>query len=633
MAYTADLYSILVGYVDKNNSPYIEVNTILDYLAKSARPLSLSNPDWKKWEDQVEREENFWSELSALIENGRCERITSGGNIFIYMPHYCIRLLEKIYTDPDEDASSPFPSENSLGFVVPENQAVFLNSDKDLIGMLDDAIQADIPIIKIAFSEGFGSALVLSKMLPRRMAEVALLKIREYLRRSGNKEYALRKLALLLKCNENYLQDLLEQIVAKPIDAFSEIERGRDLASHFWAHFSYLVKNDIRKKAEILSMDIAAFQAFSIISAISGYYKARAVKLVEAENALKEVEANLAKPPYFYTMDQIIKFTGPKGETLLGQFSTDQLENWIKSKATESKNGELPELFILPGTAKNARSFVLKEKMLPLVLRLLVEAQVQVKNAIFKRWSTLLLEFEREPAMESEKEFEKFLPKITEKQCPMLMSILMDPRIILIAEEQERKSVAISAKLFNKGQLLPYSVLLLLRRRDLLYDAKRTLPFWYTIPLIANIIFFFKGIFGQGKPGGSGRDGSDDSRISAGKNLPEDIKAAAKELSYSLTPVGNTHDQYMRELQDRWCLLLDKQARDHLVEDVHALARDNVRHAIKVNKHFRPSYDSVRQIAWNVVSLNTTLSTLSTKDALLLYLELYILDLLGNVRQ
>ena len=169
------------------------------------------------------------------------------------MPHHCIRTLEHLYQDPDEDTTKPYPSEQSLGYTIPGSQMVFLNSDKDLIGMMDDAIQSDVPLVKIAFSEGYGSALILTKMLPRRIAEISLLKIREYLRRSGNREYALRKLAVLLKCNEAYLHDLLDQIIAKPMDAFAEIERAKDLAGHFWAHFSYLVKTDIRKKAEILS--------------------------------------------------------------------------------------------------------------------------------------------------------------------------------------------------------------------------------------------------------------------------------------------------------------------------------------------------------------------------------------------
>ena len=628
----ADLYSILLNYSNKFKSPYVEVQAFLDYLGRSAPTLALAYNDWRKWVDARDREDNFWTELEELINEGKCERLLESDRITVYLPHFHQSILENVYLKANVDAGLPFPNESSLGITIPENHVIQMNSTNELLSSLYDATSSEYPMVRIIFSDGFGSGLVLSSMVPRRLMEIAIIKIRDYLGRPKNKEYAIRRLTVLLKCKEAYLQGIIDQINTKLTETCSDIEAGKGFANLFWRHFSTMVKADVMKKVERLASDIAAYQAFSIIETINAYYQSMEKKRQEVEDALNHIEENLAKPPYFFTMGQILKFTDANGHQLLGQYSTKELEKWLWDKITESKDNELPVLFLLSGTAKGEKTFVLKEKMLPLCFRLMIEGQGQVKNAILRRWKALLSDYAKEPAMDNDKEFELLLPKIMEKTCPFLLNLLSDPRLLLISQEMEKKPAPLPAKIYEKGLILPYSTLLTVRRSDILSEAKLSLSIWYSFPLVFAIASFFKWMFSGGRSSKVPDDPENDNKLPIGKHRSEEIRIAAKEMSASLTPLGQTQDQYLEDLEGRWCQLLDKQARENLVADVQALARDTLRHAMKTQKNFRPTHDSIRQIAWNVVNLNQTLSTLSKKEALFIYLEVYVLRLIENMR-
>ena len=276
MVQGADLYSILVAYSKKINSPYIDIAAFLDYLGKAAKVYAKDNPAWKKW--QQERTVKFWSEISAIAEGGKCELLPDSENGRIYMSAYYPEKLIDIYKLSDENADMPFPNEDSIKIVLPENQIKHLNAEYDLYTILADPKKAEAPILKLIFPDNFGSALVLSSMIPRQLAEAAIIKIRNYLRRHGNKEYIFHKLTATLQGKESFLKDQLDQIIIRPIDLYRAIEEAKELTSAFWAHLCVLVKNDIKKKKERLLVDIATFQAIHIIEVINGHFRTIALK-------------------------------------------------------------------------------------------------------------------------------------------------------------------------------------------------------------------------------------------------------------------------------------------------------------------------------------------------------------------
>jgi len=633
MTHKTDLYPILVSYANKNNSPFIEINAFLDFLGKYAKKLSEEEPGWRKW--LIDTPVKFWTEMSTLVESDMCELLTDTDDGRIYMPYFYLEVLKKSYLKAEEDAHLPFPCEESLKITLPENQTKLLSSEFDMVTYLERPQTQDVPIIKINFHEECGSALVLASMIPRRITEVAILKLRNYLRKSGNMEYAIHKLAPQLPGKDTYLQEYINQILLRPLECYNAIQEGGEFAILFWAHFSILIKNDVRKKQELLSEDIAAFQSMSIIEGVCEYFKSLAVKKREADLAFKSLEKHLSKPPYLYSIDKILKFTNQKGVLLLGQYSQKDLETWLREKTTKSVDNQLPELLIV-NSSPDGHLYLLKDKMLALCSKLLAEGRIKVKEEITKHWRKLLLEFRREPAMENDDEFEKALVKITGKLCPTLTIILDDPKLYLVYDEMEHNESGVppTIKFFNKGQLLPLSVLLFIRRKEILMDAKLVLPFWYSLPIITPIIAFFLSISRKKKVVKLHTDSIVDEEHGSvvGKDHAREIRETAGELEFIMVPSGFTLDSYLEDLESRWSRLIDQQARENLVEDVNSLIRDNLRRNLKLQKNYMFNRDVIHQMAVNIITRTPTLAVLSGREFLILYAEFYLIKLLQNIK-
>ena len=496
IAQKADLYSILTSYAAKNNSPYIEINSFVNFLEWSALKNADENPQWQKWKEGAKTKLD--SELSALAEEGKCELLYDTPDGRIYMPYYCKDLLRQYYKTIDDKSEMPFPSEESLGMIIPESQLTSLGSGSQFISLIENLEKSrereirESSIIRINFPDEAGSALMLSEIMPKKLIESCLLKFSSYIRQYGNKEYTLGKLLSQLPGSEPTLKDFLNKIQLRPLDCYNSLTEGGDFSYIFWAHFCILIKSDIKKKKDRLSGDLSVLQGVYIIESLNGYYKSRAVKAKEKEAAFKRLEFNLGKPNYIYTMDQIVKFTNSKGMPLLGQYTREELAEYLKKKATESAANMLPDLLILTAPG-NVKYFIQKNRMLLLCARLLFEAKDKIKKAITKEWLYIIKNYESEPAMENDKEFENTLGRSIEKLCPDLSVLLNDPKLLLVYDELgQAQDMPGGAGIFEKGTLVPYSSMLAIKRKDILYDVHLHLPLWYSMSAVVAIIKFFK---------------------------------------------------------------------------------------------------------------------------------------------
>ena len=624
-----DLYSILEFYADKINSPFITVTSLLEFLEQLSKKQPGENSVWYSW--VKDRAMKFWSEISNLTGAGKCQLITSGEVNQIYMPSFFLELLEKAYGGTDDITDVPFLSEESLKVKLPETDVITLASEYELLSILEGSGDSGVKILKIIFPDDFGSALVLKDLIPRRLSEMALAKIRNYLLRSENKDYALHKLTAQMQGREVYLREVLDKLVKEPLLLYMDIELGGDLSYLFWAHFSALVKTDIKKKRERLPMDIAAYQSVFILEAVTKYFKDLAVKSRESETAFNNLESHLNKAPFLYSMSEILKFNNSKGEPLLGKFTHSDLEGWLRKKTTESPDGKLPPLVVMPGPNKNDQYFISKEKIPSLCARYLTDARLLVKDAVTKRWTRLILEYEKEPAMENDPAFEKFLLKYVERLCPDLLDMLRNSKVVLVYQEldQDVNVVPFSARVFDQGRLLPYSFILKIFRKDLLRDIKLSVPFWYSIPILVGILGFFSKL---GKKTNTGGDENDEPEVQQEKAHSVDLRSAAKALEASMIPQGYAPEDYLSKLEDRWSKLIDPRARKNLVDDVNNLVRDYMRGNLKLQKQFRPSRETINQMATELVRRNHALSSLTEKDSLILYLELQMIKFLKNYR-
>ncbi|MDR0623054.1 MAG: hypothetical protein LBG10_01320 [Treponema sp.] len=630
MAQATDLYYILRAYANKNNSPYINIEKFIDFLETYSNRKAPEQPEWIRWTQDTGLK--FWSEMAGLAESGKCVLMADTPEGRIYMPYYYMDLLTEAYRSIDDVADMPFPSDESLHITLPEDQVRVMNMDSDLAPFFEkneknaEARESQPAIIKLIFPDRYGSALILASMIPRRLMEAALLKVRHYLRSHSNKEYALHKLSPQLQGKERYLREILDQILIRPLDCITAMESFGDFAWLFWAHFCSLIKNDIKKKKETLAEDMAAIQAAYIIEICNGFYKAQAVKQREREIAFRSLELRMEKPPCYFTIDDIVKFSTGKGVPLIALYTQEELEAYIKKRTTESKENELPEWLIFQGK-KGQRWYIKKEKMLPLCAKLLINTRPRIKKEITKRWMKLIRAFQSEAAMDTDADFDKLLTAYTAVLCPPLTALLEDPKLLFAYEELERTQGVIpaSSRIFKKGKLIPMNALYVIRRRDLLTDAKIRLPFWYSIPILAAIIAFFKNLGKKKRPD---KEIEEEITVEEEGTDVRDIQNAAREIAAVLVPRDQTLDEYLTELENRWIRLLDKQARQNLAEDVKSLVRDYLRQTLRVQKNKKISREGLNEMAAALIARTPALRGLRGQDSLHLYIELYMVKLL-----
>ncbi|MDR2028508.1 MAG: hypothetical protein LBP93_03095 [Treponema sp.] len=606
-------------------------------MEKYALHYAEERPEWAPWKDGTSRK--VWEELPRLVEEEKCRLLTDDSGTRIFMFHFYVELIQEAYRLIDDTAEFPFPSEESLTITLPQDHTRSLSISPDLIPYLDNPQNTLLPIIKLLFPENMPSALVLSTMMPRRLMEAAMLKTRNYLRSHGNKDYFQHKLGPQLQGKEGQLRDMLNYILTRPFDCLDNMEEAGDFSFYFWAYFCNMVRNDIKKKTAYLSEDIAILQSVYLIEILNSFYRTKAAKAKERELAFKNLESQLNKQPYLYALDKIISFTNNKGVPLLGKYSQDDLESWLKQKTTECEKNELPELLIIHGPNKE-QWFVKKSRLLPLCAGLLVEARPVIRKAILKRWLKVLKEYRTEPAMENSEDFEKLLLHYTGELSPTLMAVLEDQKLPLVYMEleQTQEGVPESLRFFNKGKLIPLEALLFIKQKDLLADTRILLPFWYSIPFFTALMAFFKNRKRKRRRAakieadGDNRDENEAAPSSEKETWAHELHSSAKEIETKLVPGGYTPDSYLAELEGSLGMLINKRAREDLIEDIHSLIRARLRHTLRLQKNARITPDALEQITSNIIAENPALQRLSRQDLLHIYIKLYIIKLLLQIK-
>jgi hypothetical protein len=637
MAKVTDLYAILRAYSHKLGSPYIDIGVFITFLSKYIHHLAVEQPEWADWIPEISL--RFWNTLGGYTENGRCVLLTDTPDGRIYLPYYMVDKLKEAYQNLDASADVPFPNEEAFKLSLPPDQVQVLNVETDLDPYFDKSAASFLPVIKLTFPDN-KDALILAPMIPQVLLEASIFKVRYYFDQHNNKEYITHKLMPMFQGKEGILRENIEMVVSRPQDCLGSIEGGRNASYLFWASLCSLVKEDIRKKVDKFSSDIAVMEAVYTIEICLNHYKSQVQKERVKEIALRSLDQNMDKVPYYFTQDQIIKFTDSKGAPLLTQYTEADLNKYIKKKTSEGQDGLIPEWLVI--SMKSGEQYYLKkDKYLPLVSRFIIDAQGVMKQTILSRWTAMLNNFKSEPAMENDAEFERLLAGLNASMNPLLNDFLNDKKLFWVYDETERtqKVIPIASRVFERGKLIPYSLLFLLKRKELFFDAKMSLPFWYSIPIIRSIVAFFSRM---GKKKKQNRrmskkaealdfDEAESSGESAKDHAGEFINSI-RDMETELIPGNRDINSYLKELQNHWGQLVDPKAQQDLVDDVNSLIRDNLRRSLRLWGRRRVSLIDLRDLAQGIIYGNVNLRGMANQDSLLLYMQVYIVKLLKTVK-
>lgn len=234
--------------------------------------------------------------------------------------------------------------------------------------------------------------------------------------------------------------------------------------------------------------------------------------------------------------------------------------------------------------------------------------------------------------MKTQADFEAKLNSLCKSSAPILHALLNASFMSLLAMEGAVDETHSGFKLFERGRVLPLSVLLLLDRQELLTDTRIMLPFWYTIPVISAIIAFFNRprtpkakTSRKTEERRDERKESDDGRADRDRKKAE-LKAAAEAVQRRLIPEGSTLEAEMAAQLELWNRTLDPQIKTNLTEDVNSLVRDYMRRIIRSIKASSFNRARVENLATTLVD-TPGLMKIKNRDALLAYVQLYIVEL------
>ena len=130
----------------------------------------------------------------------------------------------------------------------------------------------------------------------------------------------------------------------------------------------------------------------------------------------------------------------------------------------------------------------MKDKIMPLIIRLCNEASSVIRDSLSRAWFKSLLEFETLPEMKESVPFEKCLERELHAAQPILYSLLHASFLPVVAFEDNTPG---RMTLYRNGLLVPYSELLLVSRQEIYLNAKMKLPVWYSIPVVSWLVSLF----------------------------------------------------------------------------------------------------------------------------------------------
>ncbi|MDR0599668.1 MAG: hypothetical protein LBG84_06265 [Treponema sp.] len=622
MAWKTDLYSILYSYAKKIKSPRVDVNEFTGFLERYASQERGERPEWNKWLDNTAAK--IWREAEKLEETGAILVLDRDKAPRFLIQDYYVQLIQEFYDSPNYDVNFPFPNEEALGLKIPDDLLICVGT-KELPELLRSG-ELDRPMVKILFPSGYGEAVVLASWLPLKVLEICFFKIRIHLLRQGNKDYLRQKLLSQFTGREELLRDMLNQLVSRPLDCVNDLIDGREISFYFWAFFGGLIKIE-HDRPDLLQEEISTLQAVHLLEMFNVYFKTRAAKKKEVDFAFKNLELELDNPPYYFSRAAIEEFTDSKGVSLLGQYSEEQLDEYLRKRTGSAEPDRLPDMLYF--RAQNKSWLIKKNKMLPLTVRLLGEERASVIDFLSARWREIIVNWRSEPAMENDKELEKVIWSYIRESSPILAALLGDHRLYLIYDEIRRfeKTLPDSSRLFVGTELQALRSLFFIKRKELVSEVRLRLPFWYSTPFLSRIIAFFVNL---GKPPVSSGAEKSPVRPAKTEDLKIKLKNSAWEAKARLIPEGSSPEDYLGRLAARWSRLITKQPQDSLVKDVNTLVRSKLNYMLHFQKITNVKENTLDMMSESIVKTSPELHKIHDQAALLLYIKLYIIQILGE---
>lgn len=643
MATTTSINVLLKFFASKQKSAVVDYVEFCDYLKRySAHHLEEQPALACYLENPVPA---FQQELDKLIEAHQIVMTTTTGDkqAIIVIGYYIERFSER-YSEIATNPSLPFPSEADLPRQSPKEIVVRENASELISKLMNHQEMNDKTLYSLILPHDSPAILLPSNVSVKTLIEDSIGKIQSMLKKDEHHDYFLKKVTISNPGREMLSKNFFNSFVDKADHSIETLSSSTD-TFYLWNQLCFFIKQDYEKIKDFTQEDLSCLQAVYITEIAANYFKNQAQESAKKEGAIKNLENLLLKPPYYFTFDSITKFTDSKGVPLLGQYSEDDLKDYLHTKSQEAGIQELPDLLIFK-TYDEQRYFIFKSKVLQLILRLCSDARTQVHEAIKNHWTHVLKSYDFLPEMKDQAAFEARLEKEVRIQSPVLSALLNASFLPLLSYDAGGSEDTSKVSLFVNGELLPYSDILLINRQELLTDAKIILPFWYTMPLfswIARLLFkppknkrkqklkTKAEIYRESEMEKSKED-AETAIISKNPTVSKKValREAARVAEQSIVPSSSTLDRELDSYEHQWNKLLGKETHNNLTEDVNSLIRDYIRKVLRTIKSDGFTVERIASLAESLVK-TPGLQKIGEHDALLMYTQLYMIKLVKNI--
>lgn len=634
MATSVNLSSILRNFATKQESPFVYIRDFCDYIKKYAAKNLEQQPNLVQYIEISES--SLTKELEELASKHEVYLTTQGGKPVVIVITYYSVLYANRFKDIVSNITVPFPCVTDLPKQLPV-EAIEKTDASEIIPKLQQEQDVKSPVLYCMMMPRDIPAILFPACVPVQfLTRAAMAKIRHMLKKDEYHDYFQKKLRNANPTKEIGSQTFYTRFLQHPDNADQTFDFNGD-AFYFWSQLCYFIRIDFEKIKDRTIEDINVLQALSICEIWMMSLKEKANAQQVREDALRELEAALARPPFFYSMDSILKIRDSKGALLYGQYNEDDLKEFLQKLTTESENNELPKILVFK-VETGARYFIYKQRVFQLVVRLANEAHDTIEKDLTDKWFNSLSEYSKLPEMKDKKAFETVLKDEVRTLSPVLWSLLNANFLTMLNYENDHSENANSFHIFSNGKLLPYSELLMLSNSSILSTAKIMLPFWHTIPILSWIMSMINSKKNEKKPRKkaikefSADDIPDDTpKQSPGRyvNKKEAVIEAARNVADELVPSGSTIDRELDSYLKLWNKMITKEAHASLTEDVNSLIRDYTRKVMRTISASTFTVDRVRTLAETLVK-TPNMQKIKENDALTMYVELYILRLLSN---
>lgn len=643
MTTTSNIQVLLRSYASHQNSAQVNVADFCDYIKKYAQHHANDQPELLPYINNST--ELVKKELERLAQERQVLYIAADPEKKeVIVIHYYIDKCLSVYQNIRKNPVIPYPFDTDLPKNAPTE---ILKRESADVYLAEQESSKSATLYCLQLPRGLPSILCPSSLPIEDLMIIALLKFQTKLQKDEFHDYFLKKLQVANPGKDLTVKNFFSMVTKKTDEAIRSIKNASD-TFYQWNQLCFFIRQDYEKSTDLTAEDISLLQSIYILEFCVTSYRNKAQQNLQKETALKNLELNLNKPPYYFTRENINMFSDSRGVPLLGQYSDKDLNDYIQNATTESEDNKLPLLLNFKGI-NNVKTYVLKAKVLPLIVRLCTDARETIRDQITKDCFNDLKNFSSVPEMKNQELFEKTLENAVKIKSPILYALLNAPFLKALQYESRGMTELVTGHihLFTDGEVSPYSELLMLSKEEILTDARILLPVWYTIPGFSWLVSLFKGQPKQKKQKPQKQAtqkkmiASDEAESfdipsplsqqdASAASRKEELKQAALEAEKHYVPQGSTIERELSSYEHAWNRMLSKQARDNLTEDVNSLIRDYMRKILRTLRANNFTPERINNLATTLVK-TPGMQKIQDQAELHMYVQLYMVKLIKGL--